>query len=192
MSYSLTLSKRWMSALFVFVRECLRAPRSIGSLCPSGLSLSRTIARKAAQCGGVVVELGAGTGAITHELIRNGISPGHLVIIDNAPSMVQVLRQRFPGATVVEADAAHFSEHLPPAGKVSCIVSSLPFLTLPAVQRDEIIDEIKRSLHGGLLLQYTYCWARQSCLERAGFVCVSSVTVWQNMPPARVSAYRLP
>lgn len=179
-----------LRTFFLFAKECLRAPRSVGAICPSGPALAMAMASLVCDGDGLVVELGAGTGVVTAAMLRRGISPQRLVVIERSEAMVDMLRQRFPQLAVIHGDAARLSEYLPESAPVDCIVSSLPFLSIPEEIRTGIIHEIKRVLQGGSLLQYTYLWAQESCLSRAGLTCVSTTTVWKNMPPARVMEYR--
>lgn len=181
---------RWGS-FFLFARECLRAPRSVGAICPSGPALAAAMAARVGNDDGLVVELGAGTGVVTAALLRRGIAPERLVVLERSEVMVDLLRKRFPGLTVIHGDAAQLNSYLPENVRVSCIVSSLPFVSIPDAVRNSIIDQIKEALRlGGSLLQYTYLWASESCLSRAGLTCVATTTVWKNMPPARVMEFR--
>src|SRR5918996_452292 len=58
----------------LFFRQWLRSPKSMGSIIPSSRALARAIAAQVAwQPGQVVVELGAGTGAISQALTDSGL-----------------------------------------------------------------------------------------------------------------------
>lgn len=173
--------------MYIFLREWVRSPRAIGMVCPSGSALARSLASLVPQEGnGLVIELGAGTGTVTQELLRCGISPQRLLVIERAEGMVELLRVRFPGIRVLQADAAQLSTYLPANSTVDCIVSSLPLVSLPVAVRDAIIREFHALLGCGVLLQYTYSWSRGYILFQEGFQCVLSRRVWFNMPPARV------
>jgi 23S rRNA (adenine-N6)-dimethyltransferase len=52
--------------------------------------------------GELVLDIGAGTGALTGHLVRAG---ARVVAVELHPGRAALLRQRFPGITVVEADA---------------------------------------------------------------------------------------
>lgn len=180
-----------LRTFFLFAKECLRAPRSVGAICPSGPALAAAMAARVGAGEGLVIELGAGTGVVTAALLLRGISPDRLIVLERSDAMVALLRQRFPQLAIVHGDAARLSEYLPEGRSVDCIVSSLPFLSIPEDIRASIIGQIRTLLSGGgSLLQYTYMWAKESCLTRAGMTCVSTTTVWKNMPPARVMEFR--
>lgn len=53
--------------------------------------------------GELVFDIGAGEGALTAHLVRAG---ARVVAVELHPRRVGVLRERFPGITVVHADAA--------------------------------------------------------------------------------------
>lgn len=181
-----------LASIVVFARECFRSPRSMGTICPSGRALARIMASKVTPGNGLVVELGAGTGVVTSALIQRGVSPQRLLVIERSEALVDLLRRRFPGVTVIHGDAAELSRYIPASRQVDCIVSSLPFVSLPEHCREEIIREIKQLLNDGVMLQYTYSWGKESCLSKAGLTCVGSTRVWQNVPPAKVMEFRSP
>ena len=59
-----------------------------------------------------MIELGPGTGPITEALVEHGVNPSRLVLVEFNPTFCQLLRQRFPEATVVQADAYRLRESL--------------------------------------------------------------------------------
>ena len=57
-------------------------------VCPSGMPLARSMAAFAPRKGdGLVVELGAGTGTVTRQLLDAGIAPRRLVVVEQSPVM---------------------------------------------------------------------------------------------------------
>ena len=140
-----------------------------------------------AQLDGLVVELGAGTGTVTRELLHTGIEPHNLLVIEKAPTMAQILRQRFPQLSIVQGDATHLRELLPPSRRADCIVSSLPLISLGKEVRESIIQAMHESLRdGGILIQYTYSWSSSNPALNCKFQLVDSRRIWDNVPPARI------
>lgn len=175
----------------LFAKECLLAPRSMGAICPSGEHLARAMAAKVKPGTGLVVELGAGTGAVTAALVERGIGADRLLIIERSRPLVSLLQRKFPAINIVHGDATLLSKYLPAGRHVDCIVSSLPLLSLPANTKQLLIEEFKKHLAQGTILQFTYSWGKDTALLKAGFTCLNSTRVWKNLPPARVMEYRI-
>lgn len=184
--------RQWMDTSSAFVRAWVRSPRSVGMVCPSGMPLARSMAAFAPRKGdGLVVELGAGTGTVTRQLLDAGIAPRRLIVVEQSPVMASLLRERFPQLMVLEADARWLEDCLPRDRQVDCIVSSLPLLSLNERVRNQIISAMFEVLHeGGLLIQYTYSWRKANAFLKDGFRCIGSSQVWHNVPPARVFRFR--
>ena len=93
--------------------------------------ISKIIAALNPQNGEVIIEIGAGRGALTEVLVETG---ANIIAIELERNMIAVLRERFAGQTnfrLVEADAliVDFSELLAPGG-LTCkpkLVANLPF-----------------------------------------------------------------
>src|SRR5690606_1640582 len=91
-----------------------------------------------------LVELGCGTGAITRALLAGGVPPEKLIAVDLDAELLAVLREDFPDITVLQCDAAHLREHLPPSvvGKVGTVVCGIPVSLLPLKAQRRIVDEM--------------------------------------------------
>ena len=180
--------------LAVFGQELLDNPRSVGAACPSSPLLANRIARLVGQQSeGYVIELGAGTGAITKALLAAGLLPRQLVPVERSARLAAHLRRRFPKLDVLHGDACELGrlvESLPHlAGRqVTHIVSSLPLRSLPPADVATIFDGVRRVLApDGLFIQYTYA-VRQGTAAEGLHWCARSV-VWLNLPPARVDVF---
>lgn len=181
---------------WTFLRELAANPRAIGAACPSSPALARRmVAFVEPGEEALVIELGGGTGVVTAALLHRGVAPERLMVIEQAPNLARLLRERFPRAHVVGGDAAHLRTHLrrwqPRGGRrVAHIVSSLPLRSLAPETAAAILAEVGGVLteHGGTFLQYTYALASvrhvPPGLQRRG-----SGVVWWNVPPARVDVF---
>ena len=124
-----------VTSLVAFGSELLNNPRPVGSAVPSSRFLARRIAGFLPRNPrGYVVELGAGTGAITAALLDRGIPSDRLILVERSETMVRLLMRRFPLLNVALGDAAELRSLLTAfLGKdnieVSYVVSSLPLRT---------------------------------------------------------------
>lgn len=181
-----------VSSLFHFGREILDSPRSMGAICPSSPALARRMANLIEPGSGKVVELGGGTGTVTSALLGRGIDPGQLIVIEQSAKLSALLNRRFPEVCVVNGDAARLAELLgADYGNISAIVSSLPLRSLEPNTVLQIMAQLEKVLHvGGVFIQYTYSHRDMRGRLSQDFKTIHSCTVWGNLPPARVDAYR--
>ena len=166
----------------------------MGAVMPSGKLLARTMAQYVdINSKGPVVELGPGTGAITSALIEHGVDPKRLVLVEYNPGFCALLRDRYPQATVVQADAYALRDSLwnvlsLPA---SAVVSGLPLVTKPMLTRLKLIREAFAALKPGApFVQFTYSVAPPIPKSLPGVSTEASERIWMNLPPARVWVYR--
>src|SRR5262245_1677604 len=89
-----------------FLRNWAEKPLQLGSVTPSSRYLSRAIASYVdIHVDGPVIEIGAGTGPVTEALVAHGVAESRLVLLEYNPEFCELLRRRFPAATVVQGDA---------------------------------------------------------------------------------------
>ena len=177
----------------VLFAKWLRDPLRIGAVLPSGAALARAMAKAAEPAEpGLVVELGGGTGAVTRALLKSGLSPSNLVIIERDEGLYRLLVQRFPQARVILGDAMRVKDLVREsgAGPVKAVVSGLPLLTM-APRSQAILLRQSFALMGdhGLFVQFTYGPASpipERRLKRLGLKAKLAKRVWPNVPPATV------
>ncbi len=177
------------SSWLLFLREWWRSPSSIGAICASSRWLAKAIANQITIKDGVVLELGAGTGAVTAAMISKGIPEDRIIIIEKSCRFVDILHKKFPGVRVIHGDAADLNELLPDDIKVDAIVSSLPLRSLASELRKEIIHQWHVCSEAACdVVQYTYDIRMRInlCREDRFFSVVRSQIIWRNFPPARV------
>ena len=173
----------------------LRNPLQTGALLPSGSGLAQAMAAQVEPGRGMVVELGAGTGAITHALIARGVTPQQLVLVEKDPVLAGTLKRCFPEAIVLCGDAARLKGLLNRAGvaRPGTLVSSLPLLSMRSRTRTRVLSQIFGILDTrGMLVQFTYSPlppipdALGSALGISG---TRVARVLWNLPPASVWVY---
>lgn len=141
----------------VFFRSWLRDPFHVASIAPSSRWLAKLMAT-GIEPGARVIELGAGTGTLTTAILDRGVRPEDLYLVEQHPEFVAVLRRRFPGVTVVAADAAHMAAMIGELrGRVDYVVSGLPILWFNREKKAAILAEVFTLLkNDGRLQQFTY------------------------------------
>jgi phospholipid N-methyltransferase len=177
-----------MSVTTAFVISAFRRHSTVGAILPSSSRLSDAMAR-AAVGAQHLIELGAGTGAITAALCR--CHPGvPILVVEMEGKLAQYLRERFP-MIEVRAAAAHEVLCEPQRGSMAAVlVSSLPFRSLPPLLRIRSSMAIERFLverPASRLVQYTYLpWEPFHLRFGESLRWRQLESVWRNVPPAWV------
>lgn len=191
-------SGRQRDELWTFFREWLARPLSTAAFSPSSRYLNWQMVCAIPRGTRRVIELGAGTGALTRTLIEHGIAAEDLLAIELSPRLHRFLSQRFPGLTVVRGDARDL-RGMPEAvafaanRSVQAVVSGLGFLSMGREAQYSILSGAFALMpENGVFVQYTYGPTppvaaeviRQLGLraQRRGF------TLW-NLPPASVYVF---
>ena len=177
-----------------FIRSWLEKPLSTGAVTPSGRVLARAMARYVEpELPGPVVELGPGTGPVTEALVDHGVDPARLVLVEFNPTFCQLLRARFPTATVIQADAYGLKRALSTLLRqpAAAMVSGLPMFTKPVRTRVRLLrDALALLLPGAPFVQFTYAVVPPIPRASNGVTAEASERIWMNLPPARVWVYR--
>jgi len=196
----MSIDERPISTPLPFVRGWLRDPIGIGLPFPSSGATARRLARAAFDAAipdaGPVLELGAGTGAVTEALVECCCAKDRIVAVERDGELCRVLERRFPGLQVLQGDALSVGEVLRNAGLagVSVVVSGLPMRAIPPDAAGRCYAEAFEAMPaGGAIIQYTYGFrppvdpgVTTPALEPA-FV----GREWRNLPPMGIWRYRL-
>jgi phosphatidylethanolamine/phosphatidyl-N-methylethanolamine N-methyltransferase len=177
-----------------FIRSWIEKPLSTGAVMPSSRALARAMARYVdPRSNGPVIELGPGTGPVTQALVRQGVDPARLILVEFNPDFCRLLRARYPTATVVQGDAYRLKRLLEayvdePA---AAVVSGLPLVTKPLRTRLRLISDAMTLLaEGAPFVQFTYAMLPPIPKVLSGVRAEASELIWMNLPPARVWVYR--
>jgi phospholipid N-methyltransferase len=183
-------TSRCKSDLLLVLRKFLTNAKTVATIAPSSRALSRATLRgidwERTQ---TVVELGAGTGPITAELMK--VVPPHVRVVVNEflPEFCQALRQKIPGLDVAEGDARRLTEMLAERGisQVDYVLSGLPLTHFAPADRDAVIDQAGRLLSStGEFRQLTTAPWLYRGMYRRYFREVSFRLVPWNLPPGGV------
>jgi phosphatidylethanolamine/phosphatidyl-N-methylethanolamine N-methyltransferase len=172
----------------LFLRSFVAHGTNIASLFPS----SRWTAQS--MLGGIefekcqaVMELGAGTGAVTASLLQASLGKCRAIIVEREPAFCERLAERFPRAEIVAGDALQMSNILKRLGidRIDHVVSTLPINWLPSNQRTKLLKNICRHLQPqGSFRQLTHLpWSHRAVYTQH-FASVCCPIVWRNLPPA--------
>lgn len=145
----------------------------------------------AAQGAAHIIELGAGTGAVTRVLARQ-YPDTRLTVVELQSALAGKLARTYPGTLVHAGPAAELLDQLNDEGLRVVIVSSLPFRSMPTVARVETRNSILQFLRrnpGSWLVQFTY-QPRAPFAGEQGFTWKRKRTVVANIPPAGVWTLR--
>lgn len=181
------------AAHLVFFRSWLQNPKAIGALAPSSPKLSQLMASPVDPANTPVLEIGAGTGAVTRALLERNVHPDRLLLVERDPSLVAFLRREFPGVRVRCGEAVHLGRILSSecVGKVNTVVSSVPLRNLALPDRIRLVRAMMGALtNGGQLIQYTYVAGCPIPSRRLGLEAERIGRVWLNLPPASVWRFR--
>jgi phosphatidylethanolamine/phosphatidyl-N-methylethanolamine N-methyltransferase len=183
-------------SMAAFLKALVTNPSSIGAACPSSPWLAQQIAAFVPQNPkGYVVELGAGTGAVTQALLDRGIPTDKILALERSPELSNFLKKKFPRLQVLTGDACHLNKLLHDhwngeQKEVEMVVSCLPLRSLPKYVVQAIVQELDKILGvKGRYIQFTYDIRPNHPSRVAGFTREASKVVWRNLPPARVDLF---
>jgi phosphatidylethanolamine/phosphatidyl-N-methylethanolamine N-methyltransferase len=182
-----------MGHQWLFFRRWLANPRQMGSIIPTSASACRLLAAQVCvESHDHVIEVGAGTGAVSRALLEIGIAPERLLLVEIEPTMADLLRARFPGVRVVNGDAMDLAAHLPTEfkGRVSHIICGIPLMLLPFEGQRRFVEAVERIAPGRGFLQLSYQLRSPIPADRLGLSAARLCWTLRNLPPAGVWRYQ--
>lgn len=196
----MSIDERPISTPLPFVRGWLRDPVGVGLPFPSSGATARRLARAAFDAaiagGGPVLELGAGTGAVTEALIEcRGATTDRIVAVERDVELCRALERRFPGLQVLQGDALQVGTVLRQAGisSVCVVVSGLPMRAISSAAAGRYYSAAFEAMPpGGAIIQYTYGF-RPPVDPRVTSPALEATFVareWRNFPPMGIWRYR--
>ncbi len=174
------------------MRSFLAAPGRVGAVLPTSRRTVRATLDMAPIAGAAcVVELGAGTGPYTREILARLGAYGRLLAFELDPALADALERDLPDPRlqVIADSASRLEAHLE-GQRPDVIVSALPFTSLGTEVRTEILEVARKVLaDDGVMLVLQYSPFMQRDLERT-FGRVRRSLSPLNVPPAVLFACR--
>lgn len=169
-----------------FFRSFLANPRAVGAILPTSRRAVRDMLDMADfERARTVVELGAGTGVYTEEVLARLRPDTRFLAFEVDPELVATLNERVEDRRlqVINDSAENVGSYLDGA-KVDVIVSGLPFTSLPQPVKKNIFKAMVRVLAPeGVMVAIQYSTMAQRDLERV-FASVRRRLSPINVPPA--------
>lgn len=164
----------------------LKNPLLTGAVMPSSRFLARAMTQEAIGAQ-FLLELGAGTGAITQELVKQ-LPQMPLISVEYQEDLAKRLTKRFPNVDVRQNTAKAVLDSIPGNTKKNVLISSLPFRSLPLDVHTETVESIfnffQRCPHSWMI-QFTYGRIAPFPVPNE-YEWRFATKVWCNVPPASV------
>jgi len=190
-------------SLRTFIIEAITNFPTVAAISPSSSYLaSAMLAPLTLANARVAIELGAGTGAITHMLLDQLPPDATLLVFEINPRFFDVLQRSIsdPRVILINSSAENLDFELRRRGitRVDAVTSSLGLAFIPEVERQALFQRLSPFLHEkSVLTQYQYihglqfvggrlCRLNLRPLLSRYFGSVQSRIVWRNLPPAFV------
>lgn len=177
-----------------FLGEWAKRPLRVAAVAPSSRRLGELITRDIKTNQGPVLVLGPGTGVFPEALLRKGIKPEAMALVELNPRFYALLSKRMPSLKIINADAA--TVDLGAFGfdsRFYAAVSGLGLLSMPRQTVRAILQNCFDHLaDDGCLYQFTYglrCPVPPELMTELGLSAQKIGSVALNMPPAHV--YRI-
>jgi len=173
----------------LFFRRWLANPLQMGSIVPSSPALCRKLVEQTRYAEDeAVIELGAGTGVVSQALLRGGLPPSRLFVVEIVRDMANHLRAELPGANIIEGDARRLPALIPQQwhGKIGTVVVGIPLVLLPVEEQRRFVEAIEAVAPKRGFIMYTY--SLFSPLKHEGLGLTPKREAWTplNLPPASV------
>ena len=174
-----------------FLAAWVQKPRQTASVVPSSRYLARLMVAQIDPADGRVLELGGGTGVFTRAILKTGLPPEKLEVVEINPAFARGLRRHFPQVSVLETPAQIVSTATAgEPGDYQVVVSGLPLLAMDRYMHHDILSESFRMLQpGGSFVQFTYSMrhpVNREVIEALGLDVVRVGQTVRNFPPATV------
>ncbi|CAN5860084.1 hypothetical protein BH20ACI4_BH20ACI4_14520 [soil metagenome] len=185
-----------------FLQAFIKNPLKVGAITPSSPELAREMLRGIEPNEqNIILELGVGTGAITKFIADIVPDEKSYLGVEIDRKLVNSLNVKFPRMTILPGNACeleklHKKSNL---GKVSYIISCLPFVSIPNDIGEKILSEIEKFMEQGCMfrtIQYAHGFYMPSAIKLREFMrkrygkSYKSPLIVKNVPPAYVLTWQ--
>lgn len=177
--------------ILLFSRNFIKHPKMLGSVIPSSRFLIQQVLKRVDwDRARVFVEYGPGVGTITRHVLKRMHRDAQVVVLETNADFVDYLRGAIPDPRlhVVHGSAADVERVLEEKGlgKADYAISGIPFSTMPAELREQIVQSTRDAIRpGGAFLVYQFSSKVRADLERT-FDTLQTSFEPLNVPPAHV------
>jgi phosphatidylethanolamine/phosphatidyl-N-methylethanolamine N-methyltransferase len=179
---------------WIFWSRFFRNPKAIGAIAPSSKQLGRFLAHTVLQTKpDIIIEIGAGTGRLTQNLLQSGIQPHQIWVVEMDLHLVKFLKKKFPELNVIHGNAMDLLSLLPQQilGHVDVIMSGVPLVNLSFQEQARLFYACFQSMKkGGRVIQFSYSPKSPIPSKRLGVVATRIGHVFCNLPPATIWAFQ--
>ncbi|HEY4496249.1 MAG TPA: methyltransferase domain-containing protein [Candidatus Paceibacterota bacterium] len=143
----------------IFIKNSIKNFYRVGAVVPSSRFLAKKMALAASANGAkTIIELGAGTGAITKELLKILPAQGRLNVLEINPDFISFLEKKIKDPRLVCYNQnAEFLPKIFGKNSADTIVSGLPFGNFGRHQTEKIIVAVIECLKpNGFFVQFQY------------------------------------
>lgn len=173
----------------LFLKKFIRHGKRVASFAPSSRSLAKAMCLPVdPDRPQVIVELGAGTGAVTREIVRRMHPESRLLAIEIDPTFARYLRHAVPQARVVMADVQTLPQVLESCGLsgFDLLLNGLPTPSLPKRLNRVVLETFASLSPHAIFSQLTIMpWVYKPTYVRL-FEEVRFHLVLKNAPPGGV------
>ena len=171
-----------------FFSESLKNLKEVGTVTRSSRYLCRSISQHIDfSQAGVIVELGAGDGVISKELLKNMNPDSKLIALEINDAFSDILDKLDDSRLLFyKRTAEDLMDILEELGidQVDYVVSALPFTVMPASVSENIVSQCFNALlSGGKFIQVHYSLVKKG-LYKSKFGNVKVNFILKNLPPA--------
>ncbi|MBI2449809.1 methyltransferase domain-containing protein [Candidatus Pacearchaeota archaeon] len=144
-----------------FMKAFFKNPQRVGTFAQSSQLLAQRVTKYMDEKVRCVIELGAGTGRITEQILKRIPNNSKLLCFEIDEMLIQYLKKKFDDSrlAIINDSAENLEIYLKKYGykKADYIISALPLTMMPKHKRDFILDTILSHLKkGGKYIQIQY------------------------------------